>query len=159
MSVVLQLQQLLLEHMNQSHTEPEMNHTGNMDEGMEMMAMSFYFGLPMSAILFKGCKPDSVLGTIGYCVAIFAVSVLYEYLKFIRTKVCCSSSRDNTRRHILDANHLTQTIMQIVQVFVSYCLMLVFMTYNGWLCLSVILGAGFGYLLFGHHSNIDADCH
>ena len=29
----------------------------------------------------------------------------------------------------------------------SYCLMLIFMTYNTWLCLSVSLGAAAGYVM------------
>jgi copper transporter 1 len=51
----------------------------------------------------------------------------------------------------------------MIQVFISYCLMLVFMTYNVWLCLSVILGAGIGYFLFGWRKAIVVDinehCH
>ena len=35
------------------------------------------------------------------------------------------------------------------QVWLSYCLMLVFMTYNTWLCLSVSLGAAVGWEI-GH---------
>jgi copper transporter 1 len=45
--------------------------------------------------------------------------------------------------------HAVQVLLHMVQVTVSYMLMLVFMTYNIWLCLSVVLGAGLGYLLFG----------
>lgn len=37
----------------------------------------------------------------------------------------------------------------MLQITVSYLLMLVFMTYNTWLCLSVVLGAGLGYFIFG----------
>eukprot|EP00923_Selenidium_pygospionis_P051103 GHVN01088742.1.p1 GENE.GHVN01088742.1~~GHVN01088742.1.p1 ORF type:complete len:135 (-),score=5.29 GHVN01088742.1:453-821(-) len=48
-----------------------------------------------------------------------------------------------------DCSHLVQALMHIGQVFISYCLMLVFMTYNIWLCLFVCFGAGLGYLLFG----------
>jgi copper transporter 1 len=44
---------------------------------------------------------------------------------------------------------LIQTVLHIVQFTASYWLMLVFMTYNVWLCLAVVLGAGSGYLLFG----------
>ena len=54
-------------------------------------------------------------------------------------------------------------ILIILQVLVSYCLMLIFMTYNIWLCLAVVLGAGTGYMLFGWHKAIVVDvnehCH
>jgi len=45
--------------------------------------------------------------------------------------------------------HMVQTLLQFVQVWLSYCLMLIFMTYNTWLCLSVSLGAAAGYFIFG----------
>ncbi|KAM8706056.1 hypothetical protein ACLKA7_010357 [Drosophila subpalustris] len=44
--------------------------------------------------------------------------------------------------------HWLQTLLHIIQVTISFMLMLVFMTFNVWLCLSVVLGAGFGYFLF-----------
>jgi len=37
----------------------------------------------------------------------------------------------------------------MLQVFLGYLLMLAFMTYNVWVCIAVILGAGVGYFLFG----------
>lgn len=39
-----------------------------------------------------------------------------------------------------------------VQVFYSFFIMLLFMTYNGWVMLSVAVGAFFGYLGFGNSS-------
>lgn len=45
--------------------------------------------------------------------------------------------------------HLAQTLLHMVQITVSYLLMLVVMTFNVWLCLSVVAGAGLGYFLFG----------
>ena len=53
------------------------------------------------------------------------------------------------RTRMLSGSHGIQTFLHMVQVFVSYCLMLVFMTYNVWLCLAIILGAGLGYFFFG----------
>ena len=44
--------------------------------------------------------------------------------------------------------HLLQSVLHVVQVGYGYVLMLVIMTFNGWLFLSVCFGAGVGYLLF-----------
>ncbi len=44
--------------------------------------------------------------------------------------------------------HMLQSLLHVVQVGVAYILMLVAMTYNGWLFLSVCAGAGLGYFLF-----------
>nr|XP_022326025.1 high affinity copper uptake protein 1-like isoform X2 [Crassostrea virginica] len=69
----------------------------------------------------------------------------------------------DTRVTMISGSHLTQTVLHVVQVFVSYCLMLVFMTYNVWLCLAVILGAGAGYFFFGWKRAVVVDvnehCH
>lgn len=62
-----------------------------------------------------------------------------------------------------DAAHLVQTGMHIGQVFISYCLMLIFMTYNIWLCIAVCLGAGLGYFFFGRGRSLASEanehCH
>ncbi|XP_056647049.1 high affinity copper uptake protein 1-like [Diorhabda sublineata] len=50
---------------------------------------------------------------------------------------------------MISAIHFLQTFLHMVQVVLSYFLMLIFMTYNAWLCIAIIFGAGIGYLLFG----------
>ncbi|CAG0885180.1 unnamed protein product [Cyprideis torosa] len=64
---------------------------------------------------------------------------------------------------ILGSAHLIQTGLHMLQILVSYVLMLIFMTYNVWLCLAVILGAGCGYFIFGWKKNYMVDitehCH
>jgi len=49
--------------------------------------------------------------------------------------------------------HLVQSSLHVIQVAMGYILMLVAMTFNGWLFLAVCFGAGVGYLLFarGRH--------
>ncbi|KAI7215357.1 hypothetical protein KC333_g5492 [Hortaea werneckii] len=47
-----------------------------------------------------------------------------------------------------------------IQVFYSFFIMLLFMTYNGWIMLAVGFGAFFGYLMFGQASiDKSAACH
>jgi len=53
------------------------------------------------------------------------------------------------RPHPFTVSHLFQTFLHMLQVFISYLLMLVFMTYNVWLSMAVVMGAGAGYFLFG----------
>ncbi|KAH8232476.1 hypothetical protein KR032_008082, partial [Drosophila birchii] len=49
--------------------------------------------------------------------------------------------------------HLIQTLLHVLQVLISFLLMLVFMTFNIWLALAVLLGAGVGYYIFGAFSD------
>lgn len=44
--------------------------------------------------------------------------------------------------------HAIQTLLHMVQVLISYVLMLVLMTFNAYLCISIVLGAGLGYFAF-----------
>lgn len=59
--------------------------------------------------------------------------------------------------------NLLQTVLHAIQVTVSFLLMLVFMTYNYWLCLAVVAGASTGYFLFGWKKSVIVDvtehCH
>lgn len=64
---------------------------------------------------------------------------------------------------MLSAMHLYQTFLHILQVSLSFLLMLIFMTYNTWLCVAVVLGAALGYFLFGWKKSVIVDvtehCH
>jgi len=67
------------------------------------------------------------------------------------------------RRRMMSLAHLVQTLLHVIQVTVSYMLMLVFMTYNVWLCLAVVAGAGLGYFLFAWRRatvvDVNEHCH
>ncbi|XP_026478650.1 high affinity copper uptake protein 1-like isoform X2 [Ctenocephalides felis] len=67
------------------------------------------------------------------------------------------------QQHMLSWMNVLQTILHAVQVTVSFLLMLVFMTYNYWLCLAVVAGASTGYFLFGWKKSVIVDvtehCH
>lgn len=67
------------------------------------------------------------------------------------------------RQQMLSPAHFLQTLLHIVQVVVSYILMLVFMTYNAYLCIAVAAGAGMGYFLFSWRKAVVVDitehCH
>ena len=46
--------------------------------------------------------------------------------------------------NLLSRGHILQTFLQLLQVILSYCLMLIFMTYNTWLAAAVAMGAATG---------------
>jgi copper transporter 1 len=59
--------------------------------------------------------------------------------------------------------HLFQSCLHVLQVSVSYVLMLVVMTYNSWIFGVVSIGAGLGYFLFGRKRlsiiDLNEHCH
>ncbi|XP_078018465.1 high affinity copper uptake protein 1 isoform X1 [Epinephelus lanceolatus] len=79
----------------------------------------------------------------------------------VRPKSCLTGL--SPRQRMLSPGHFLQTLLHIVQVVVSYFLMLVFMTYNAYLCIAVAAGAGMGYFLFSWRKAVVVDitehCH
>jgi copper transporter 1 len=177
-----------MDHSSMDHST--MDHSkmvhGMMDHDMKM----FFHARYSEYVLFESCLTSSPGEMVGACVVIFALAVLYEGLKFIREvvlqrtvgrkgqstytldKLPAASSQEQmvmeTKKptattRMLTGNHFIQTFLHVVQVFISYCLMLVFMTYNVWLCLAVILGVGVGYFAFGWKRamvvDTDEHCH
>eukprot|EP00092_Neocalanus_flemingeri_P050281 GFUD01058072.1.p1 GENE.GFUD01058072.1~~GFUD01058072.1.p1 ORF type:complete len:235 (-),score=72.07 GFUD01058072.1:419-1069(-) len=59
--------------------------------------------------------------------------------------------------NLLSKGHMLQTVLQLVQIILSYCLMLIFMTYNTWLCAAVAMGATTGFFLFGWKKTVVLD--
>lgn len=146
--------------------------------------MSFYFGYHNVELLFSGLVIHSPGEMVGACIGVFLLAVLYEGLKIGRESLLRRSQvnvRYNsmpvpgpdgtvlTETHktvghrMLSASHFLQTVLHIIQVVVSYMLMLVFMTYNAYLCIAVAAGAGMGYFLFSWRKAVVVDitehCH
>ena len=68
-----------------------------------------------------------------------------------------------SRSRICSWSHVLQSVLHTVQVTASYLLMLAVMTFNVYLGLSVVIGAGIGYFCFCWKRAIIADanehCH
>ncbi|CAL1260940.1 unnamed protein product [Larinioides sclopetarius] len=153
------------------HKDHDMHMKDNMTHDMShdmMMAMYFHFGVK-ETILFKEWKTTTAGGMVASVIGVFLMGMLYEGLKYFREylfKQYVSSIQFSTvaitgengrvtqvhkveKHRMLSWQHALQTSLHIVQIVVSYFLMLIFMTYNVWLCLAVVFGAGVGYFVFG----------
>ncbi|KAM6985544.1 high affinity copper uptake protein 1 [Aplochiton taeniatus] len=170
------------DHMN--HTDPTMAPSGGGHEGHMMMQMTFYFGYTGVELLFSGLVINTAGEMAGACVAVFLLAVFYEGLKIGR-EFLLRRNQVNVRynsmpvpgsdgtvlmethktvgQRMISLAHMLQTVLHIIQVVVSYFLMLVFMTYNGYLCIAVAAGAGLGYFLFSWRKAVVVDitehCH
>uniref|UniRef100_H3D6U6 Copper transport protein n=3 Tax=Tetraodon nigroviridis TaxID=99883 RepID=H3D6U6_TETNG len=148
------------------------------------MAMTFYVGYHNVELLFSGLVINSAGEMVAACIGVFLLAILYEGLKIGR-EVLLRRSQVNVRynsmplpgtdgtvlmethktvgQRMLSPAHFLQTFLHIIQVAVSYILMLVFMTYNVYLCIAVALGAGMGYFLFSWRKAVVVDitehCH
>ncbi|KAI1253082.1 hypothetical protein MGN70_005290 [Eutypa lata] len=56
---------------------------------------------------------------------------------------------------------LIKSVLYGIQNFYAFMMMLLFMTYNGWVMIAVAVGAGVGYFLFGAHTKATKEtaCH
>uniref|UniRef100_A0A8C7EB28 Copper transport protein n=1 Tax=Nothoprocta perdicaria TaxID=30464 RepID=A0A8C7EB28_NOTPE len=120
----------------------------------------------------------------GAFVAVFFLAMFYEGLKIARECLLRKSqvsirynsmpvpgpngtilmeTHKTVGQQMLSFPHLLQTVLHIIQVVVSYFLMLIFMTYNGYLCIAVAAGAGMGYFFFSWKKAVVVDitehCH
>ncbi|XP_023932976.1 high affinity copper uptake protein 1 isoform X2 [Lingula anatina] len=165
--------------------DPHAGHNMGSDLGMNMnheMKMYFHTGV-METILFYQWQTHTVGAMVGSCIGIFILAALYEGLKVLRehllrkhnvmtrarsynsayTDAMVTETHATVQPRMCSKAHFIQTLLHVIQVVVSYFLMLVFMTYNIWLCLAVALGAGTGYFLFGWRKavviDINEHCH
>lgn len=97
-------------------------------------------------LLFEPWNIESTKVLIGSCIGVLFVSLLYEGLKLYRAKMM--HRRTERRANICSIYRWSQTIMHIMQVIVGYLLMLVVMTYQVYLGIAIVAGAGLGYFIF-----------
>uniref|UniRef100_A0A1E1WEK5 Copper transport protein n=1 Tax=Pectinophora gossypiella TaxID=13191 RepID=A0A1E1WEK5_PECGO len=166
-------------HADMHHADMTHDHGNHGDGCSSAHAMVFHAGV-CQEILFKGWMTTTALELFGSAVAIFLAGVLYEGLKYYREALharataATGDSRVNITKTECGANgacggtavvkysmtssgHIIQTMLHVVQSTASYVLMLVFMTYNVWLCLALVLGLAAGYFCFGWRKNTVVD--
>ncbi|XP_003698692.1 high affinity copper uptake protein 1 isoform X1 [Apis florea] len=174
-----------------SHLTSDTNPCASME--MHGMSTMWFHGGYCEHVLFESWKITSISGLIGSMVGIMIMAALYEGLKYYREYLFWKMynslqyrsvtmpqeknvvAEDNRVVHMvgevihkqpptmLSWMHTFQTCLHIVQIVLSYFLMLIFMTYNVWLCFAVVLGAAIGYFLFGWKKSVIVDvtehCH
>ncbi|KAI1287827.1 High affinity copper uptake protein 1 [Halotydeus destructor] len=124
------------------------------------MHTSFYVGIPKGAILFQGLKLTTVGELTTCCCIIAIVGFLNEGLKYYRNYLSARDLTIDNRRydeqdemidHRCNLSHIKLTGLHLVNVTMGYMLMMIVMTFNVWLCLSVLVGSFVGYFVFGGH--------
>ncbi|WPH02685.1 Hypothetical protein R9X50_00555100 [Acrodontium crateriforme] len=172
------------------HTHHEMNHgdMGHGDMGdMPMCSMNMLFTWDTTnlCIIFRGWRVTGPVSLFLSLLAVVALTAGYEALREMARRYELRVARvlesaplgdDDTIDPIHERSSLLWTgstasiqakqgktikaALYGLQVFYSFFIMLLFMTYNGWIMLSVGVGAFLGYLLFGGASiEKSAACH
>lgn len=122
--------------------------------------MIFTWDWKNTCVVYKWWHVKTYGGFVGTLVAIAAISMFYEFSRnwIVKWKaknapVVGSSTKKSQFK-------IKSSLLYAFQVGFSFMLMLVFMTYNGWYMLSVVVGAAIGFYLWGDCSeNRALQCH
>ncbi|KAH9879307.1 hypothetical protein J1614_002746 [Plenodomus biglobosus] len=159
-----------MDHGNGDHSMPGMPGMGG-DAPMCNMNMLFTWDTTNLCVVFRGWRID---GTVSLIFSLFAIVLLtagYEairemsrrYEAYVERAVEGRRGGDIRGRNAGKAEQqqkIVKAMLYAVQVFYSFFIMLLFMTYNGWIMLAVAVGAFVGYLMFSQSSSTKSvACH
>ncbi|KAK4449261.1 Ctr copper transporter family-domain-containing protein [Podospora aff. communis PSN243] len=131
------------------------------------MNMLFTWDYQNVCVVFRQWHISSPLSLIVSLLGIVAIVAGYEALReAIRQFEARTTKRiEGAPRHNRDdaarRAHVIKAVLYGVQNFYAFMIMLIFMTYNGWIMIAVSVGAGLGYLVFGGRTAATKDtaCH
>ncbi|CAL8575412.1 copper transpport protein [Xanthoria parietina] len=130
------------------------------------MNMLFTWDTTNLCIVFPQWRVSSTITLIISLLGVILLTAGYEFVREMSRRYETSSAEyvnKLPRKNVDDAEKkqkLVKAVFYAVQVFYSFFIMLLFMTYNGWVMLSVAVGAFVGYLAFGDSSSTKSvACH
>ncbi|KAI5923356.1 CTR2 short splice variant [Camillea tinctor] len=176
-----------MDHSHMDHAGMDHGGHGDMDHGMPMpmcnMNMLFTWDTTNLCIIFRFWHIRGPASLVFSLLAIVAIVAGYEALRegTRRYETWISQSPDAApneqvtedtpflragRREAATATisqraRIVKAALYAVQNFYAFMIMLLFMTYNGFVMIAVAVGAGVGYYLFGSHTRATKEtaCH
>lgn len=140
----------MMDHSNMAHSsDMEMEHDTC------SMNMLFTWSYKNTCVVFSWWHIRTLADLLFSFIALVGLSYLYEYLKYRIYKSQLEFSENqghnvsNINPEVNKRNKITNSCLYGLQVGYSFMLMLVFMTYNGWLMIAVVLGAVWGHYSWG----------
>ncbi|KAI8345390.1 Ctr copper transporter [Mortierella sp. GBAus27b] len=139
------------------------------------MNMLFNWDTENVCVVFESWKINSPLSLVFSCIIVIGLTASYELLRAQARRYEERLLEGARKRHtserssggaengdetpllpsgvavlrLSNQQQLTRSLFYMAQVFVGFFLMLVFMTYNGYLMASTVIGAGVGFFYFG----------
>ncbi|CAL1706435.1 unnamed protein product [Somion occarium] len=121
-----------------------------------------------TCIVFRSWHISSTTAFVFSCLIVVALGVLYEWLRRAQSnldvKIAASLSAqgkgkgrsgEHTGTTVPLTARLTRAFLYGLTVFLSFFLMLVFMTYNAYLILAVVVGAAIGHFVFNPQMDVE----
>uniref|UniRef100_A0A1I7WMG9 Copper transport protein n=1 Tax=Heterorhabditis bacteriophora TaxID=37862 RepID=A0A1I7WMG9_HETBA len=108
----------------------------------------FSSGFHTLAIDYVHIKTD-FSAMVWSCLVVATFAVILEAIKWFRWMICTKQEQQESwTSHLWTRSHQMDVIIFVIQNSLSYVLMLVFMTYSVWLCVSLCIGLTIGHYLF-----------
>ncbi|CZS72841.1 unnamed protein product [Fusarium graminearum] len=166
-----------MDHSGMDHGDMDHGHGGGGMTDMCSMNMLFTWDTNNLCIVFRQWHVRSTTSLLFSLIAVIILAIGYEALRSVSRRY--EQSLDNRVRSVPmhtfpirgtprqsqgqadQRAHLIKAVLYALQNFYAFMLMLVFMTYNGWVMVSVSLGAFLGYLFFGQRTSATKEnaCH
>lgn len=112
-----------------------------------------------NTIVFSWWKTASTHGLIAACLGVLVISLLYEALAFWqRSRDLEALNAESTyagislggQRHVYEApGKFQRSLLYALRSYFGILLMLIMMTFNGWLISSIVAGAFLGHYFIG----------
>ena len=150
-----------MNHNNMNTQTTPMNHNNNQNMGnmghsnmnsmSHSMPMSFYFGNLRSSLLFSKWLPQTEAQLVGACFAVFFMTIFFFVLQSIQKYLYKKYPTDHKTKmdRLLTPSHWLHAFLHFVTFGWGYFLMLLAMSYNAWIFVSICLGSFVGFLFFG----------
>ncbi|KAK0119065.1 hypothetical protein ONS95_007928 [Cadophora gregata] len=172
-----------MDHSHMDHSgmgHGDMGHGGTDHGPMCNMNMLFTWDTTNLCIVFKWWHIQTTPGLLFSLLAVVALTAAYEairsasrrYEQHVNKKAEAAPIGAVTERtpflwtgrnqvEVSQKAHIIKAVIYAVQTFYAFMLMLLFMTYNGWVMLAVGVGSFVGYLAFGNNTSAtkDSACH
>ncbi|KAK9451734.1 Ctr copper transporter family-domain-containing protein [Limtongia smithiae] len=151
-----------MDHTAMDHSKMDHSmHGGGMESSESAagckMNMLFTFDSTDLCIVFPWWHIRTGLGFAISLMTVVGLSMLYEYIRFIASVYeklpgPVLARTDSMRSPSRGRLAVIKAAFYALQVFYSFFIMLIFMTYNGWIMLAVVLGAFAGRLVWSSHA-------
>jgi copper transporter 1 len=142
-----------------------MDHS-NPDHGNDVCSMNMIFTWEWknTCVVFRWWHIKTFSHFVVTFIAIVLLTASYEYLKHMFVQWETSNSgivtgTTNSNSATVNRYKAKRAVGYGIQVAFSFWLMLVFMTYNGWLMIAVAVGAVVGNYFWGTAVNRSLSCH
>jgi copper transporter 1 len=134
------------------------------DDSPPIMQMFFHQTLK-DYVLFKFWVPRSIIQYVFTCVLVFILAVLHEFMaagrNILETRWKEQNRSEEDEISLTEVSQPTfilalsarRGVYHFIEMTLGYSLMLIAMTFNVGIFLSVMLGFGFGKFFFGHLQN------